>query len=87
MAYLDERFTRHVNKSDVKIIFEVGARYGDESLELKQIFPGAKIYSFECNPLTIGICKETLHGQHDIYFNDFGLGDKNESLPFYSFLD
>lgn len=83
--YWDSKFLKHVHSDNIKIIFEVGARYGDESIKLSNIFPNSKIHSFECNPLTIEICKEKLSNIKSIKFNDFGLGNREENLPFYSY--
>ena len=41
--YWDSRFIRHL-RGDIKTIIEVGARYGDESIELSNCFPDAHIY-------------------------------------------
>lgn len=83
--YWDNKFIQHLTNENINTIFEVGSRYGDETIKLKNTFPNSKIYSFECNPLTIKICKEKLKDKKDIYFFDFGLGDKNELKPFYSY--
>jgi FkbM family methyltransferase len=84
--YWDERFLRHIkNYSDIEIIFEVGARYGDETINLSNIFHNSKIYSFECNPNTIDKCKSLLENKKNIKFMPCGLGDKNINLPFYSY--
>lgn len=86
-SYYDNRFLKHIDISNIKIIFEVGARYGCESIQLKQTFKNSIIHSFECNPITIDKCKQNLSLINDIIFNDFGLGDKEEKLPFYSYID
>jgi FkbM family methyltransferase len=83
--YWDSRFTKHLC-GDINTIFEVGARYGDESLQLANKFKGAKVYSFECNPLTVEICRQKLTGNPNIKFFDYGLGDKTEIKPFYSYV-
>jgi FkbM family methyltransferase len=83
--YWDNKFLKHLKDNDIRTIFEVGARYGDESKKLKLTFPSSKIYSFECNPNTIEICKKNLNNIEDIHFYDFGLGDKECILPFYSY--
>jgi len=83
--YWDERFLRHMDRNRMNVVFEVGARYGDESLVLSNIFPNADIYSFECNPMTVDICRQKLQGQRNIHFFDFGLGNVNAVLPFYSY--
>lgn len=84
--YWDERFLDKI-KDDIEIIFEVGARYGDESLKLSNIFPKSKIYSFECNPNTVDICKNNLENKKNIQFTACGLGNKNEQLPFFSYIE
>lgn len=83
-CYCDTRFLEHLD--NIKTIFEVGARYGDESLQLSKNFNNAQIYSFECNPNTIDICKQNLNNKKNIVFIPYGLGDKNETLPFYSYM-
>ena len=83
--YWDKKFLDKVN-DDIKIIFEVGARYGDESIKLSTIFPQANIYSFECNPNTVDICKTKLQNIENIKFIPYGLGNSNIKLPFYSYL-
>lgn len=82
--YWDERF---LSKLDAipKIIFEVGARYGDESIKLSEIFKESSIYSFECNPNTIKICENKLKLKQNITFINKGLGVSTTKLPFYSF--
>jgi len=84
--YWDPRFLKHLNIKDSKVIFEVGARYGDESIKLSKIFKEAKIYSFECNPLVIDIVKRKLEKEKNINYFSFGLGKENEKLPFYSYI-
>ena len=36
--YWDSKFLKHLQISNVKIIFEVGARYGCETIQLKRVF-------------------------------------------------
>jgi FkbM family methyltransferase len=84
--YWDYQFLQHLNIENTHIIFEVGARGGEESIQLSNIFSNSKLYTFECNPLTIDICKRNLKDSKNISFFDYGLGDKNEHLPFYSFV-
>lgn len=83
--YWDKCFISKLN-DNINVIFEVGSRYGDETLKLAQIFENAEIYSFECNPNTINICKKKLEGHKNIHFIDKGLGSENETKPFYSYI-
>jgi FkbM family methyltransferase len=82
--YWDPVFLKYLNNVDY--IFEVGARYGDESIKLSEIFPKTKIWCFECNPITVQICENNLKKYNNIKFCNFGLGDNNEIKPFYSFI-
>jgi len=84
-SYYDNRFLQHLD-DNITTIFEVGARYGDESLQLSKIFNNARIYSFECNPRTVNLCKQNLENKKNIAFIPYGLGVKNENLPFYSYM-
>ena len=36
--YWDHRFLKHFDIESFKIILEVGARYGDESIQLSKLF-------------------------------------------------
>jgi len=83
--YWDERFTQHLDIEGVKVVCEVGARYGEESITLSEIFKNSQILSFECNPNTVDLCKEKLKGHSRIKFFDHGLGESEQTLPFYSF--
>lgn len=83
--YWDERFLGKMNEN-MKTIFEVGARYGDETLEMSRHFTGAKLYSFECNPNTVELCRSKLEGRENIYFNSIALGNENSQLPFYAYV-
>jgi len=85
-VYWDSRFLKHLQISDFKTVFEVGARYGDESIKLKNTFTNSIIHSFECNPLTLDRCRTNLDNICNVYFNDFGLGEKEDDLPFYSYI-
>lgn len=82
--YWDERFLSKL-EVEPKVIFEVGARYGDETIKLSETFKNSKIYSFECNPNTINICKNKLKYYNNITFINKGLGHDNNKLPFYSY--
>ena len=84
-TYWDERFLRHLEGIDLKYIFEVGARYGDESIMLAKVFNTSQIYSFECNPNTLMTCVSKLKDYENITLFCHGLGEKEEVLPFYSY--
>jgi FkbM family methyltransferase len=82
--YWDPRFLKHIT-GKVQTVVEAGARYGDESLMLSNTFKDARVFSFECNPITVEKCSETLKNNPYITFTPKGLGERNEILPFYSY--
>ncbi len=84
--YWDPKFIKHLDINNIHYVCEVGARYGDESIKLSNTFENGIIYSFECNPNTIDICKSKLKNNNRIKFYDIGLGDKEEQKPFYSYV-
>ena len=84
--YWDPQFLKHIT-GNVQTVVEVGARYGDESLILANTFSDARVFSFECNPLTVDICKQNLQHIPNITFTPKGLGERNDTLPFYSYID
>ena len=83
-AYCDIRFHRHIIPP-LNTIVEVGARYGDESLELSNLFQAAKIYSFECNPKTVEQCRKTLANAPNVTFSSYALGSSESTLPFFRY--
>ena len=85
--YWNAKFLRHLNPYEIYSVFEVGARYGDESISLSEIFVEADVYSFEANPLIIDKTKNRLKNYSRIKFFPFGLSDKEEELPFYPYIN
>lgn len=83
--YWDELFLNNID-NEIDVIFEIGARYGDESVILSEMFPKAQIYSFECNPLTLKECEEKLKNCPNVTFFPFALGETNSQMPFYSYI-
>jgi FkbM family methyltransferase len=86
VSYTDARFHAHIPRNSLRTIFEVGARHGDESRALAMMLPGAKIYSFECNPATIESCREKLRPFVNVTFHDHALGSREETRDFFPFV-
>jgi len=56
-----EEFAKYIeNKNEALIIFDIGSRDCAQSIEFYKQFPNSKIYAFECNPNTLGICKKNI---------------------------
>jgi len=77
-----------INKDKIKVIFEVGSRDGLDAISLSKKYPNSQVYCFECNPLTVDICRNNIKNslQTNIHFYDFALGKKNATIPFYSYV-
>jgi methylase of polypeptide subunit release factors len=56
-----ENFIEHIeNKNGHFIIFDIGSRDCQQSIEFYNAFPNSIIYAFECNPNTINICRKNI---------------------------
>jgi hypothetical protein len=56
-SYLDSIFTNNIQKNEIKTIFEIGSRDLIDANRL-QIFYGADVYAFECNPDCLIECEK-----------------------------
>jgi FkbM family methyltransferase len=83
-AYLDKRFTKHINKKEVCLIFELGSRDGLDAIGLRAYY-GATVYAFECNPAAIEICKRNLRreGGAKISLVEKAVWNENKKIRFY----
>ena len=56
-----EKFINYINdKNKAYVIFDIGSRDCQQSIEFYKTFPNAKIYAFECNPNTLNLCEENI---------------------------
>lgn len=69
-------------EGDIKIILDIGSRYGNESITLKQAFPDSKVYAFECNPAAIKVWRNNVE-QKDIYLVEKAVSDVDGTIEFY----
>lgn len=88
-AYLDKKFTEHINSKNIDIIFEVGSRELDDTIKLSNYYKRSNIFSYECNPLTIDLCKENLSkcvNKTRIVFCPYALSSHISEKIFYPFI-
>ena len=52
-----EEYISKTNTNHFKTIVEIGARDCQESLAFTKLFPNAHVYSFECNPRLLDLCR------------------------------
>jgi hypothetical protein len=66
------------------IIFDVGSRDCEQSIEFYKAFPNAKIYAFECNPNTLPICRKNIENYRDrITLIEGAVADYDGEITFY----
>ncbi len=78
-------FIRFIKKhiGEPNLIVEVGARDGGETKVFSKMFPASMIYSYECNPETVGLCEEACKPLPNVIFRPVGASFMNTSLPFH----
>jgi len=80
-----EKFIDYINdKNKAYVIFDIGSRDCQQSIEFYKTFPNAKIYAFECNPNTIDLCEKNIIPYQDrITLIKGAVCDYDGSITFY----
>lgn len=80
-----EKFINYINdKNKAYVIFDIGSRDCQQSIEFYKTFPNAKIYAFECNPNTLDLCEENIIPYQDrITLIKGAVCDYDGSITFY----
>jgi len=88
MNYTNSIYDNFIDKDKIKVIFEIGSRDGLDAISLSKKYSESQVYSFECNPLTVDICRRNITNslQKNIHFYDFALGKENGKFPFYPYI-
>lgn len=68
---------------EIENVFEFGARDCRETMAFHKNFPKAEIYTFECNPETLPICREKIKDAPQIHLIEKAVSDKEGELTFY----
>lgn len=77
-------FVKYLDRSRDYIIFDVGSRDCEQSIEFYHAFPNAHIYAFECNPNTLPLCKKNIAPFSDrITLVEGAVCDYDGSITFY----
>lgn len=66
------------------IILECGSRDCVDTIDLLNTYTPEKIYSFECNPESIKICRENIQGIKKIELVECAVGDIDGDIDFYA---
>ena len=75
--------TKSFLSEDINIIFEIGARYCIDTLAFNKLLPKAKIFTFECNPRTLPVCREAVKNIKNIILIEKAVSDKIGKVKFY----
>lgn len=68
------------------MVFDVGANTGSYSIQIKKLFPKAKIFSFEPNPTIFKILKNNI-GKENIKAFNIGFSSKKGKSKLWDFAD
>ena len=52
-----------ININDELIILDIGSWTANEGIKFAKIFPNAKIFSFEANPISIELCHHNINNE------------------------
>lgn len=80
-----EKFINYISdKNSPYVIFDIGSRDCEQSIEFYKTFPNAKIYAFECNPNTLNLCEQNIIPYQDrITLIKGAVCDYDGSITFY----
>jgi FkbM family methyltransferase len=81
-AYLQDVFTRYIDETKVNTILELGSRDALDAVELSDHY-NADVYSFECNPSAIEICKGTIGDHKKVHLIEKAVWDEEGTISFY----
>ncbi|MFX1443674.1 MAG: FkbM family methyltransferase [Promethearchaeota archaeon] len=70
--------------SEPRIILDLGSRDAMQSIEFSIIYPGAKIFAFECNPPGLKKCRDNVVNLENIEIVPKAVYNKNGKIKFYS---
>jgi len=78
-------FAKYIHdKTKEYIIFDIGSRDCQQSIEFYHSFPNSKIYAFECNPNTLPVCRKNIAPYSDrIILIEGAVCDYDGSITFY----
>lgn len=86
MELNQERFIGLIDKylkRTPEVIVEIGARDCNETLGFYKKYPNATIFTFECNPATLPICRKAVEDIQNINLIEKAVSDENANLTFY----
>lgn len=76
-------FARTLCGDTIRTIVEVGSRDGQETRAFAARFPHASIYSFECNPHTLPLCRAAVADLANVTLIEKAISDRIGEISFY----
>lgn len=67
----------------VRVVLDIGARDCEESVAFHPYFPGAHIYAFECNPVTLPVCRKAIENKNKLHLVEKAVSEIDGSVTFY----
>lgn len=65
------------------IVFEIGALDCKETLGFNELLNSPKIYTFECNPNTLPMCRQRIKGYKNIHLIEKAVTNKSGTVKFF----
>lgn len=81
-----ERFIEFLTQRGVtepSVIFDIGARDCQQSVEFAKRYPSAKIFAFECNPQTLPLCRSAVAENPSIVLTEKAVNSHDGTCTFY----
>lgn len=82
--YLNRAFTGIINGTPIETIIECGSRDCLDTLALLEHYNPSLIWSFECNPESVSICKKNIEGVKNIYLIEKAVYNKDGMITFHA---
>lgn len=79
-----KEFDTVLNRQLIRVVLDIGSRDAKEAIALKEYFPAAAVYTFECNPACIELCEENIDNRPGIILVDKAISDENGPVDFYA---
>ncbi|MBF0330750.1 MAG: FkbM family methyltransferase [Candidatus Omnitrophica bacterium] len=81
-TYLDKQFKRHIERAEVKLVFEVGSRDLKDAILLQKFFR-ARVFAFECNPDSLSLCRQNLAKAENVVLIEKAVWNQDKKIQFF----
>lgn len=74
---------KYLSNQKIQTILEIGARDCSETLDFYNLLHPKSIYTFECNPATLPLCRNKIKSFSSIHLIEKAVCNKNGKISFY----